>query len=102
MRYYNDNGFYPTTEQGLDALIRKPETDPEPNNYPRGGYISKMQKDPWGNDYLYLSPAEYGEGDYEIITLGADGKEGGEGQSADIANWNLDEVLDAMKQVDQQ
>jgi general secretion pathway protein G len=102
MRYYNDNGFYPTTEQGLDALIRKPETDPEPNNYPRGGYISKMQKDPWGNDYLYLSPAEYGEGDYEIISLGADGKEGGEGQSADIANWNLDEVLEAMKEAGKQ
>ncbi len=102
MRYYNDNGFYPTSEQGLEALTRKPDTDPEPNNYPRGGYIGKMQKDPWGNDYLYLSPAEYGEGDYEIISLGADGKEGGEGQSTDIANWNLDEMMEAMKEAEQQ
>lgn len=98
MRYYNDNGFYPTSEQGLQALIQKPESNPEPNNYPRNGYIAKMQKDPWGNDYLYLSPAEYGEGDYEIISLGADGQEGGQDQSTDIANWNVDEVMAAMNE----
>lgn len=98
MRYYNDNGFYPTSEQGLQALIQKPESNPEPNNYPRNGYIAKMQKDPWGNDYLYLSPAEYGEGDYEILSLGADGQEGGQDQSTDIANWNVDEVMAAMNE----
>jgi general secretion pathway protein G len=98
MRYYNDNGFYPTSEQGLQALTQKPESNPEPNNYPRNGYIAKMQKDPWGNDYLYLSPAEYGEGDYEIISLGADGQEGGQDQSTDIANWNVDEVMAAMNE----
>ncbi len=97
MRYYNDNGFYPNSEQGLVALSQKPDTNPEPKNYPRGGYIAKLQKDPWGNDYLYLSPAEYGEGDYEIISLGADGQEGGEGQSSDVANWNIEEILEAMK-----
>lgn len=97
MRYYNDNGFYPTTDQGLQALVQKPDTNPEPTSYPRGGYISKLQKDPWGNDYLYLSPAEYGEGDYEIISLGAQGQEGGEGQAADVANWNIEEVLAAQQ-----
>ena len=62
------------------------------------GMIAKMQKDPWGNDYLYLSPAEYGEGDYEILSLGADGQEGGQDQSTDIANWNVDEVMAAMNE----
>ncbi|NVJ59079.1 MAG: type II secretion system major pseudopilin GspG [Gammaproteobacteria bacterium] len=98
MRYYNDNGFYPTSEQGLQALAQKPETNPEPTSYPRGGYVAQLKKDPWGNDYLYLSPAEYGDGDYEIISLGAGGQEGGEGQSADVANWNIEEVLAAQQE----
>ncbi len=102
MRYYNDNGFYPTSEQGLQALTSKPETNPEPRSYPKGGYVSKLQKDPWNNDYLYLSPAEYGEGDFEIISLGADGQEGGQDQSTDIANWNIEEVLAAMAEADRQ
>lgn len=100
-RYRNDNGFYPTSEQGLQALESRPETDPEPNNYPRGGYL-KMQKDPWGREYLYLSPAEYGDGEFEIISLGADGQEGGEGERADVTNWNLDEVIEARKEAEKQ
>ncbi len=100
MRYYNDNGFYPTSEQGLKSLEQKPETNPEPNNYPRGGYL-KVEKDPWGNEYLYLSPAEYGEGDYEIISLGSDGQEGGEKQASDVTNWNVDEFIAAAKEAKQ-
>ncbi len=100
LRYYSDNGFYPTTQQGLQALEQRPDSNPEPTNYPRGGYLT-IEKDPWGNDYLYLSPAEYGEGDYEIISLGADKQEGGEGMATDIANWNVDEYIATMKQANQ-
>ncbi|WMS85800.1 type II secretion system major pseudopilin GspG [Pleionea litopenaei] len=101
MRYYNDNGFYPTTEQGLAALVEKPETNPEPNSYPRGGYLKKIQTDPWGNDYLYLSPAEYGEGDFEIVSLGNDKQEGGEGKAKDVFNWNVDEHIKELKNQEQ-
>jgi len=96
MRYYNDNGFFPSSEQGLKALEQKPETNPEPKNYPRGGYL-QVEKDPWGNEYLYLSPAEYGDGDFEIVSLGSDGQEGGEGMAQDVFNWNVDEYIEANK-----
>jgi len=84
--YKLDNFTYPTTDQGLEALISMPSSDPVPTNWQKGGYIKKLQKDPWQRDYLYLSPGEHGEVD--IYSLGADGVEGGEGANADIGNWN--------------
>lgn len=84
-----DNGFYPSTEQGLEALITKPTTGRIPPNYREGGYLEqkKIPLDPWGNPYIYLCPGIHG--DYDIISYGADGKEGGEGKDADITNWNI-------------
>jgi len=84
--YKLDNFTYPTTDQGLDALINPPTSDPVPSNWQKGGYIKKLQKDPWQRDYQYLSPGEHGEVD--IYSLGADGIDGGEGANADIGNWN--------------
>lgn len=85
--YRLDNHRYPTTEQGLEALVSEPTVDPVPRNYPSKGYVRRLENDPWGNPYLYLSPGEYGE--IDIYTLGADGEEGGEGNNADIGNWNI-------------
>lgn len=86
--YYLDNGHYPTTEQGLQALFEKPTTDPIPQNYNPKGYFDKknVPNDPWGNSYQYNSPGLHGN-DYEIISYGADGKEGGSDFDADITNW---------------
>ncbi|NOH96153.1 type II secretion system major pseudopilin GspG [Vibrio sp. 99-70-13A1] len=81
-----DNSVYPTTDQGLDALVSKPSS-PEPRNYRDGGYIKRLPNDPWGNAYQYLSPGD--NGTIDIFTLGADGQEGGEGVMADIGNWNM-------------
>ena len=86
--YHLDNGTYPTTEQTLDALIKKPTTPPVPNNYKDGGYISKIPKDPWGHPYIYLSPGNHGE--FDIISYGADGVRGGTGNNADIDPWAMD------------
>lgn len=84
--YKLDNSVYPTTDQGLDALVTKPSS-PEPRNYRDGGYIRRLPSDPWGNEYQYLSPGD--QGNVDVFTLGADGQEGGEGANADIGNWNL-------------
>ncbi len=88
--YKLDNGTYPTTEQGLKALVKKPELPPIPANWKQGGYLdaTDVPKDPWGNAYIYRSPGDNGR-DYEIISLGADGKEGGSGVNADIKSWEL-------------
>lgn len=85
--YKLDNFSYPTTEQGLKALAEKPTMDPIPRNWKQGGYVEKIPEDPWGRPYLYLSPPEFGHGDYDIYTLGADGVTGGEDQNADLGNW---------------
>ena len=85
--YRMDNFRYPTTDQGLKALVEKP-ADPNVRNWKEGGYIQSMRKDPWGNDYVFLSPGT--RGDYDIYTLGADGQPGGEGNDADIGNWNIE------------
>ena len=85
--YRLDNYVYPTTEQGLNALVEPSTLAPEPRNFKRGGYLSELPVDPWGREYLYLSPGEHGEVD--IYTLGADGLPGGEGQAADIGNWKV-------------
>jgi general secretion pathway protein G len=84
-----DNGFYPATEQGLAALIEKPVSGQIPQKYREGGYLEqkKIPLDPWSNPYLYISPGVYG--DFDIISYGADGKEGGEGKNADIKNWDI-------------
>ncbi len=86
--YRLDNFVYPTTDQGLDALINPPTSSPEPPNWKKGGYIKKASKDPWGNEYLYLNPGEHGETD--IYSLGADGAPGGEGPNKDIGSWDKD------------
>ncbi|EGL7850159.1 type II secretion system major pseudopilin GspG [Escherichia coli] len=80
---------FPTTEQGLEALIQQPANMADSRNYRTGGYIKRLPKDPWGNDYQYLSPGE--KGLFDVYTLGADGQENGEGAGADIGNWNLQE-----------
>lgn len=83
--YRLDNGFYPTTEQGLAALVQKPAGNPVPPNWKTGGYIDKLPKDPWGSDYQYLNPGVRGE--IDVFSLGADRQRGGEGNNADIGNW---------------
>lgn len=83
-----DNGFYPSTEQGLESLIAPPTTGKIPNNYKKGGYLEKKKiaPDPWGNPYVYISPGA--QDDYEIISYGADGSPGGDSYDADITNWD--------------
>lgn len=85
--YRLDNQRYPTTEQGLRALVEKPATGPAANGWKAGGYLEKMPKDPWGNPYQFLSPGVKGEVD--LISLGADGQPGGSGDDADIGSWEL-------------
>lgn len=87
--YKLDNGFYPGTEQGLQALVEKPAVGQIPKNYKAEGYLEskKVPKDPWGNDYLFLSPGEHG--DYDLCSYGADGVKGGEGKEADICSWDM-------------
>jgi general secretion pathway protein G len=84
-----DNGFYPSTEQGLEALVKKPTIGRIPENYREGGYLEKKKiaPDPWDNPYIYISPGIQGE--YDIISYGADGLPGGEGYDTDITNWDL-------------
>jgi general secretion pathway protein G len=83
--YKLDNQRYPTTEQGLQALIEKPTGGPAANGWKSGGYVEKMPKDPWGNQYQYLSPGIKGEVD--VFSYGADGQPGGTGNDADIGSW---------------
>ncbi|MFT5578307.1 MAG: general secretion pathway protein G [Paraglaciecola psychrophila] len=85
--YRLDNYNYPSGEQGLEALVEKPSIEPLPANWKKNGYLETMPIDPWGKPYLYLSPAEYGEGEYDLFTLGADGVTGGEDQNSDRGNW---------------
>jgi general secretion pathway protein G len=85
--YRLDNGVYPGTEQGLQALVQKPETGNIPRNWKQGGYVERLPKDPWGTDYQYLNPGVRGE--IDVFSLGADGQPGGEGKSADIGSWDI-------------
>lgn len=82
--YRLDNFAYPSTEQGLEALVTKPN-DPNVRNWSPGGYVDQLRLDPWGKPYLYLYPGNNGE--YDVYTLGRDGRPGGEGQDADRGNW---------------
>jgi len=81
-----DNGFYPSTEQALDALVRMPETGRIPKNYRKGGYLDRVPKDPWGNPFVYVFPGQHG--DYDISAYGADGVPGGEGEDTDVNSWD--------------
>lgn len=87
--YKIDNGSYPTTEQGLESLIEKPTTGQVPGKYREGGYLEqkKIPLDPWGNPYIYVSPGVHG--DFDILSYGGDGKEGGDGKDADIKSWDM-------------
>jgi general secretion pathway protein G len=83
-----DNAFYPSTDQGLRALVEQPTIGRVPNRWREGGYLEKrnLPKDPWGNEYLYFSPGIHNP-DFDIWSYGADGLEGGQGEDADINNW---------------
>jgi general secretion pathway protein G len=85
--YRLDNTAYPTTEQGLKALVQKPATAPVPANWKTGGYLERLPNDPWGTPYQYLQPGRFGE--IDVFSLGADKLPGGEGSGADIGSWNL-------------
>ena len=84
--YKLDNQRYPSTEQGLKALIEKPTSGPSANGWKTGGYVDKLPKDPWGNPYQYLAPGVKGE--IDVYSLGADGQPGGVGDDADIGSWD--------------
>ncbi|TFG92939.1 MAG: type II secretion system protein GspG [Syntrophobacterales bacterium] len=88
--YKLDNGNYPTTEQGLQALVEPPDVGEPAKRWREGGYLEKgkVPKDPWNNDYIYLSPGA--KGDYDIISYGADGEPGGDGKDRDITNWDIE------------
>ncbi|HTP46590.1 MAG TPA: type II secretion system major pseudopilin GspG [Usitatibacter sp.] len=83
--YRLDNGNYPTTDQGLVALVQKPASNPVPGNWTKP-YLDRLPKDPWGSDYQYLSPGVHGE--IDVFSLGSDRARGGEGNAADIGNWD--------------
>ena len=88
--YKLDNTLYPSTEQGLQALVEMPETGTIPKKWKKGGYLEKgkVPKDPWNNEYIYLSPGLHG--DFDLIAYGQDRVEGGEEWDADIESWNLE------------
>ena len=88
--YKTEQGRSPTQEQGLEALVSKPVTDPVPQQYPTEGYLEsrKMPKDPWNHDYIYLVPGRNGEA-FEIISYGSDGEPGGDGDAADLSTSGL-------------
>lgn len=83
--YRLDNASYPSTEQGLDALVERPSGNPEPRNWKAGGYLDQLPLDPWGREYQYLHPGIHGE--IDVWSLGANGLSGGEGINAEIGNW---------------
>ncbi len=85
--YRLDNGRYPTSEQGLSALVSKPTQVPPPPNWKPNGYLERLPKDPWGNPYQYLSPGL--RGDVDVFSFGADGSPGGTGIDADVGSWDL-------------
>lgn len=90
-QYKLDSGFYPSTDQALDALIKQPEAGRIPTKWREGGYLkpARIPKDPWGGEYHYYSPGNEGR-EYEIISYGADGEQGGDGKSADIESWKIE------------
>jgi general secretion pathway protein G len=89
--YYLDNGEYPTTEQGLSALVEQPTIEPVPKRWREGGYLEKgkIPNDPWDTPFVYVSPGVHNK-DFDLVSYGADREEGGEGKNADIESWNLE------------
>ena len=85
--YRLDNNHYPSTQQGLEALVEEPSGSPEPQNWNPDGYMNSVPEDPWGNEYQYVSPGS--EGPYDLYSLGADGSEGGDGINEDISVWDI-------------
>lgn len=85
--YRLDNQRYPSTEQGLQALVVRPASPPLAPNWKAGGYVERLPSDPWGHPYQYLNPGVHGE--LDVFSLGADGAPGGEGSDADIGSWQL-------------
>lgn len=87
--YKLDNGFYPSMDQGLEALVKKTNISPEPTNWNPDGYLKKLPMDPWGNPYMYRIPGEHGK--YDLYSFGADGQESGEDTNAMITSWEKDQ-----------
>jgi general secretion pathway protein G len=87
--YRLDNSQYPSTQQGLEALVSKPSGSPEPKNWNPDGYLKSVPEDPWGAQFQYISPGS--EGPYDLYSYGSDGREGGEGDAADISVWQAKE-----------
>ncbi|MFZ5484377.1 MAG: type II secretion system major pseudopilin GspG [Pseudomonadota bacterium] len=85
--YRLDNQRYPSTEQGLAALVERPAGEPQPKNWKPGGYLERLPNDPWGNPYQFLNPGVHGE--IDVFSLGADGLPGGEGVDAEVGSWSL-------------
>jgi general secretion pathway protein G len=83
--YRLDNGRYPSQDQGLQALVAKPSTEPVPNNWKDGGYLERLPSDPWGHPYQYLNPGVHGE--IDVFSYGTEGKPGGQGNDSDIGSW---------------
>ncbi|WP_367340366.1 type II secretion system major pseudopilin GspG [Aminivibrio sp.] len=83
--YRLDSSLYPSTAQGIEALVSKPSIPPEPRKYREGGYLRKLPADPWGSPFVYRRPGD--DGEYDLFSLGADGEEGGDGPGKDITNW---------------
>ena len=89
--YRLDNGRYPTAQQGLAALVREPTSEPRPRRYPPGGYVKRdALQDPWGSPYEYQLPGDQNSHSFDLSSFGADGLEGGEGNAADIVNWDTE------------
>lgn len=86
--YRLDNNHFPSTSQGLTALVSKPSGRPEPKNYAPNGYMKNVPEDPWGNEYQYISPGS--EGPYDLYSYGSDGREGGEGDARDLSVYNIE------------
>ena len=84
--YRLDSSLYPSTAQGIEALVSKPSIPPEPRKYREGGYLRKLPADPWGSPFVYRRPGDHVE--YDLFSLGADGEEGGDGPGKDITNWD--------------
>lgn len=86
--YKLDSGIYPDTEQGLQALVEAPSSGTLPKHWRKGGYMDKIPKDPWGNEFIYICPGVHG--DFDISSYGRDGMSGGEDENADINNWDIE------------
>ncbi|ANI18329.1 type II secretion system protein GspG [Pseudomonas citronellolis] len=85
--YKLDNHSYPSTQQGIEALVSRPGGNPQPRNWNKEGYLKRLPADPWGNPYQFLAPGT--KGPYDLFSFGADGKPGGSGLDTDIGNWDL-------------